>query len=622
MAEILYESYYGVMPLSTNYIEHHGVKGQKHGVRRWQNHDGSLTPDGRIHYGVGPARNSARTDNDRISRIVGKKTEEEQARDNVENHRQLKQYRLEELTNAIANSKFSKNPMSEDEMNERARKLGYRDIDEAIDAFVKYDREQNKKANSAAAERAEQKRQKLLAKGSTKQIEANLDKFTLAELKKKASEDKDRRDKEATIKEMFKARAEKKAEQRDLKQMRKESELIKNKLDAIDSGDPDRIKKYAKYMSTEELGAAIDRVNKVNAMNKLAVERKAENKAIAEAKRVDMADKVTGVWSATKYLVKTSFDPDKKVTIKELKQAIKDSKKKLDNVELKGAAKEAYEKNLIDATNKRATEVRDNILKYTGNKEAAEREAKKVLSALNGVKSAAEKERDKEAAKILNKAFAENKKKALDKAMTAARDKAENGDSIGKKEKAANKAYDEFTNPSKAIKKEKEAKKAAKAEKKAKEKSNAERMNALIESMTKNSGNGGASIDSRVRSTTLKEISLNKLGKPKDAGIIKAKSGSHDFSTNAEATGITKKMADNYTGSWTVSNDSNKKKQISLAELKAKNQQKVSEISSSLPSWVEQNNGAKNTSSNWQPGSNASDDEWRNWYNERKKKKQ
>ena len=32
---------------------HHGVQGQKHGLRRWQNEDGSLTPEGYIHYGYG-----------------------------------------------------------------------------------------------------------------------------------------------------------------------------------------------------------------------------------------------------------------------------------------------------------------------------------------------------------------------------------------------------------------------------------------------------------------------------------------------------------------------------------------------------------------------------------------
>lgn len=35
------------------YLAHYGVKGQKHGRRRYQNEDGSLTPEGREHYGVG-----------------------------------------------------------------------------------------------------------------------------------------------------------------------------------------------------------------------------------------------------------------------------------------------------------------------------------------------------------------------------------------------------------------------------------------------------------------------------------------------------------------------------------------------------------------------------------------
>lgn len=38
------------------YIAHHGVLGQKRGVRRYQYEDGSLTPLGREHYGVGIRR--------------------------------------------------------------------------------------------------------------------------------------------------------------------------------------------------------------------------------------------------------------------------------------------------------------------------------------------------------------------------------------------------------------------------------------------------------------------------------------------------------------------------------------------------------------------------------------
>lgn len=40
---------------TVSYLAHHGVEGQKWGVRRWQNKDGSLTPEGRVHYGIGDA---------------------------------------------------------------------------------------------------------------------------------------------------------------------------------------------------------------------------------------------------------------------------------------------------------------------------------------------------------------------------------------------------------------------------------------------------------------------------------------------------------------------------------------------------------------------------------------
>ena len=54
---MLYESqYYGIVNPDLPYISHHGVKGQKWGKRQWQYDDGSLTPAGYIHYGIGKGR--------------------------------------------------------------------------------------------------------------------------------------------------------------------------------------------------------------------------------------------------------------------------------------------------------------------------------------------------------------------------------------------------------------------------------------------------------------------------------------------------------------------------------------------------------------------------------------
>ena len=38
---------------NATYLIHYGVKGQKRGIRRFQNEDGSLTAEGKEHYGIG-----------------------------------------------------------------------------------------------------------------------------------------------------------------------------------------------------------------------------------------------------------------------------------------------------------------------------------------------------------------------------------------------------------------------------------------------------------------------------------------------------------------------------------------------------------------------------------------
>lgn len=53
MNDLYYSPYYG------RYISHHGIKGQKWGIRRFQNEDGSLTSAGRSRYGSGEGRSSS-----------------------------------------------------------------------------------------------------------------------------------------------------------------------------------------------------------------------------------------------------------------------------------------------------------------------------------------------------------------------------------------------------------------------------------------------------------------------------------------------------------------------------------------------------------------------------------
>ena len=76
-------------------ISHHGIKGQKHGVRRYQYEDGTLTPEGRARLGRGPARAKGSTKNkpaktSKISEFLKKRKEKKAAQKELQKEQEFR----------------------------------------------------------------------------------------------------------------------------------------------------------------------------------------------------------------------------------------------------------------------------------------------------------------------------------------------------------------------------------------------------------------------------------------------------------------------------------------------------------------------------------------------------
>lgn len=95
-----YNDYYGLDSSSLE-LEHFGVPGQKKGVRKYQYEDGSLTPEGRVHYHVGPARKAI----DAISSVIKKTAEKRRASEEEKQKTLADQKAKEEAAKAEAEKK-------------------------------------------------------------------------------------------------------------------------------------------------------------------------------------------------------------------------------------------------------------------------------------------------------------------------------------------------------------------------------------------------------------------------------------------------------------------------------------------------------------------------------------
>lgn len=83
----------------TQELWHWGIPKQKHGVRRFQNKDGSLTPAGRERYGVGPARKKAGGEQDAETEGRPRTTDSETSASGKK--RDISEYSDEELAAVI-----------------------------------------------------------------------------------------------------------------------------------------------------------------------------------------------------------------------------------------------------------------------------------------------------------------------------------------------------------------------------------------------------------------------------------------------------------------------------------------------------------------------------------------
>lgn len=168
---------------SGHYLMHYRTKGSKNGVRLYQNEDGSLTPLGREHYGIGEGRKGGESSDDSGSESEPKKPSLRERIKERKHAQKIDREAHKELRKAVDSEKKNIRNLTDTELQDRINRLNKEKqlsqlLDESVNRDVSPLRQKAEKIISDAAED--------LAKKTLSTVTQNI----VDKLSKKLKEDK------------------------------------------------------------------------------------------------------------------------------------------------------------------------------------------------------------------------------------------------------------------------------------------------------------------------------------------------------------------------------------------------------------------------------------------------
>lgn len=183
--------------VDVTFLAHYGVEGQKWGERRYQNKDGSLTEEGRRHWGIGPARTKRKsfrleTSAERRERIALKKQRKTEKKEekNERKNQKITQKKIDLINKGdreeiyrnrkLFSDEELKYALSRIELTEKFGKSNKNFVDRKIEKVRDFVRD-------PLSSTEQSKKDRLISKGNASEIFKNRDLFTDEELRSAVS---------------------------------------------------------------------------------------------------------------------------------------------------------------------------------------------------------------------------------------------------------------------------------------------------------------------------------------------------------------------------------------------------------------------------------------------------